>query len=88
LISIEKNIRPTAIDCRSTRRLLVRTASHEGDSMQGIQTSTISLDWSRLLVFDQAPTTVVDAVLAAKLTDPRLAKLGIKPVKQGFKPIK
>ena len=56
--------------------------------MQRVQTSKISLDWSRLLVFDQAPTTAVDIALAARLTDPRLAKLGNKPIKQGFKPTK
>ena len=56
--------------------------------MQRIQTSKISLDWSRLLVFDQAPTTAVDSALAAKLADPRLAKLGLKPVKLGLKPVK
>jgi len=39
----------------------------------------IKLDWSRLLGFDQASTSVVDAVAAARLNDPRLAKLGVKP---------
>jgi len=56
--------------------------------MQPIETSRISLDWSRLLIFDQAPATTVDPATAGKLTDPRLAKLGNKPIKQGFKPIK
>jgi hypothetical protein len=55
--------------------------------MQQIQSSKISLGWSRLLIFDQAPATSVDTAMAEKLTDPRLAKLGLKPVKQGFKPI-
>jgi len=50
------------------------------------ETSAINLDWSRLLIFDQAPATAVDPALAVKLTDPRLAKLGAKPVKQGLKP--
>jgi len=48
--------------------------------MQQIQTSKISLDWSRLLVFDQAPATAVDIAMAVKLTDPRLVKLGNKPI--------
>jgi hypothetical protein len=56
--------------------------------MQRIETSKISLDWSRLLIFDQAPATTVDPAMAGKLTDPRLAKLGSKPTKQGLKPIK
>ena len=47
--------------------------------MRQIQTSKVSLDWSRLLVFDQAPATTVDATMTVKLTDPRLTKLGEKP---------
>ena len=50
------------------------------------KTSTINLDWSRLLIFDQAPAAALDPAMAVKLTDPRLAKLGAKPVKQGLKP--
>ena len=47
--------------------------------MRQIQTSKVSLDWSRLLVFDQAPATALDATMAVKLTDPRMTKLGDKP---------
>ena len=39
----------------------------------------VTLDWSRLLMFDQARSAEVDAEAAARLTDPRLAKVGIKP---------
>ena len=42
-------------------------------------TTRIKLDWSRLLGFDQAPPTPPDAEAAARLTDPRLAKVGNKP---------
>ena len=45
----------------------------------------VKLDWSRLLIFDQAPATPFDAETAARLTDPRLAKLGSKPVKEGIR---
>ena len=47
--------------------------------MADTQTPKVKLDWSRLLVFDQAPATVVDAEAAGRVHDPRLAKLGIKP---------
>jgi hypothetical protein len=39
--------------------------------------SPIPLDWKRLLGFDQAAATSEESA-AAKLTDPRLAKLGAK----------
>jgi hypothetical protein len=53
--------------------------------MPNAHTPKVNLDWSRLLVFDQAPATVVDAEAAARLIDPRLAKLGFKPSKQGIR---
>jgi hypothetical protein len=53
--------------------------------MSNHQTPKVTLDWSRLLVFDQAPATVVDAEAASRLNDPRLAKLGTKPSKLGIR---
>jgi hypothetical protein len=53
--------------------------------MADTQTPKVKLDWSRLLVFDQAPATIVDAEAAARLHDPRLAKLGGKPSKVGIR---
>ena len=47
--------------------------------MPDTRTAKVKLDWSRLLIFDQAPATEVDVESAAKLTDPRLAKTGGKP---------
>jgi hypothetical protein len=55
--------------------------------MPGTRTPKVNLDWSRLLVFDQAPAIDVGAEAAARLIDPRLAKLGLKPVKTGMKPV-
>ena len=45
----------------------------------------VALDWSRLFIFDQARPTEVDAEAAARLTDPRLAKIGFTKPKQGFR---
>ena len=54
--------------------------------MADTQTPKIKLDWSRLFIFDQAPRTPVDAEAAARLTDPRLAKVGgVKPGKVGIR---
>jgi len=39
----------------------------------------VALDWSRLLMFDKARLAEVDAEAAARLIDPRLAKIGLKP---------
>jgi hypothetical protein len=53
--------------------------------MADTQAPKVKLDWSRLLVFDQAPATVVDAEAASRLNDPRLAKLGGKPSRVGIR---
>jgi hypothetical protein len=47
--------------------------------MSDVQNPKVRLDWSRLLVFDKAPATAVDAEAASRLIDPRLAKVGEKP---------
>ena len=39
----------------------------------------VNLDWSRLLGFDQASTNAIAPAMAARLHDPRLIKLGVKP---------
>ena len=49
------------------------------------QTRTIKLDWSRLLGFDQAEPPA-DSDTLARLSGPRLAKLGSKVgTKTGFR---
>jgi hypothetical protein len=48
-------------------------------------TKTVTLDWSKLLGFDQAPRGTAKS--GARLADPRLVKLGNKAgTKQGNKP--
>ena len=47
--------------------------------MSDAQNPKVRLDWSRLLIFDKAPATAVDAEAASRLIDPRLAKVGSKP---------
>lgn len=47
------------------------------DKVPGAKGTSIKLDWSRLLGFDQAAQSV-DEVPANQLNDPRLAKLGAK----------
>ena len=59
--------------------LALRWTFLKGVLMSDVQNPKIRLDWSRLLVFDQAPSTAVDAEAASRLTDPRLAKVGGKP---------
>ena len=51
----------------------------KGVLMSDVPNPKVRLDWSRLLIFDQAPATVVDAEAASRLIDPRLAKIGSKP---------
>ena len=53
--------------------------------MSDAQTPKVKLDRSRLLGFDQTPETPVDAEAAARLTDPRLAKIGFPKPKPGFR---
>jgi len=53
--------------------------------MSDAQAPKVKLDWSRLLVFDQAQATVADAEAASRLNDPRLAKLGGKPTRVGIR---
>jgi len=47
--------------------------------MSDVPNPKVRLDWSRLLIFDRGPATVVDAEAASRLIDPRLAKIGEKP---------
>jgi len=53
--------------------------------MSDAQNPKVKLDWSRLLIFDQGPARTVDAEVVCRLTDPRLAKIGGKPVNVGFR---
>jgi hypothetical protein len=47
------------------------------DKSAGVSSTSIKLDWSQLLGFDQAAQSV-DEGAANQLNDPRLAKLGAK----------
>lgn len=53
--------------------------------MSDVQNPKVKLDWSRLLIFDQGPARTVDAEVACRLTDPRLAKIGGKPGSVGIR---
>ena len=48
--------------------------------MADTHTPKVKLDWSRLLVFDQAQLNSADAKESGRLHDPRLGKIGMKPV--------
>lgn len=44
------------------------------------QTPKVKLDWSRLLIFDQASLNTADAKESGRLHDPRFGKIGSKPL--------
>ncbi len=48
--------------------------------MADSKTPKVKLDWSRLLIFDQANLDTADAKEAWRLHDPRFGKIGGKPL--------
>ena len=46
--------------------------------MADTQTPKVKLDWSRLVIFDQANLNTTDAKESGRLHDPRFGKIGTK----------